>query len=134
MTTRSQHLRTVEEGLLNPAAFTTGDATGADVDLSAAESAEFVYLVGLQSGTSYDLVCQEADDDGAGSPDTWAAVADADLVGGTNTIVITTSNDNAIHRRGYRGDKKWVRVFGEDNTSGNLVLGGCVSVGHKRHL
>jgi len=134
MTTRSQHLRTVEEGMMTPVVMTTGPANGADVDLSAAESAEFVFLAGTQAGTSTDFVCQEADDDGSGSADTYADIADADLVGGANTIVCTTANDAQVHRRGYRGDKKWVRVRAEDNTSGNLPLGGFVSLGHKRHL
>jgi hypothetical protein len=119
--------------MITPVVMTTSDSDGADVDVSAAESAEFCYFCGTQGGTSSDLIMEEADDDGAGSPDTYATIADADLVGGANTITITTANDAQVHTRGYRGTKKWIRATAVDNTSGNIPIAGCVLVGHQRH-
>ena len=134
MTTRSLHTRISVSGILIPQAYTTTAIDGADVDISAAESAEFVFVVGTQSGTTSQLVCQEADDDGAGSPDTYTDVAAANLVGGANDVEVAATTDDRIITRGYKGTKKWVRVRGEDKSSGNLILGGCVLVGHQRHL
>jgi hypothetical protein len=120
--------------MLGPATITTADVDGADVDVSAAESVTFVYQLGTQAGTSTDLVIEEADDDGAGSPDTYSTVADADLIGGANEITVTTANDAAVITRGYKGTSAWVRITAVDNTTGNMPIAGCVIVGHQRHI
>lgn len=93
---------------LRPAA-RTADANGENVDLANFDAAVVVIDVGTWTDGTHTFEVQEADDDGSGSPDTWAAVADADL-DGSEPVVDGAADDDQIYEIGYIGGKRWLRV------------------------
>jgi len=110
--------------------------TGEDVDLAGYDAATVVIDVGAWAtdGTNTFEV-QEADDDGAGSPDTYAAVAAADL-NGTEPVVDGATDDDQIYQLEYIGGKRWIRVVvvTTANTSGTLQLAASVARGKARKV
>lgn len=111
----------------------TATANGTGIDLKGYESALVVADIGTFGGTSptATLRVEESDDDS-----TYTAVADADLVGGANSLAITTANDVALWTRGYIGDKRYIRaaISAIGGTSPSLPLSAVVLRGHARHL
>lgn len=93
---------------LAPAA-RTADANGAGVDLANFDAAAVVIHHGAWTDGTHTFEVQEADDDGSGSPDTWAAVADADL-DGTEPAVSDATADDTTTVIGYHGVKRHLRV------------------------
>lgn len=93
---------------LRPAAH-TADTDGADVDLANFDAACVVIDLGAWTDGTHTFEVQHADDDGTGSPDTYAAVADADL-DGTEPVVDAADEDDTVHEIGYHGIKRWLRV------------------------
>lgn len=113
-----------------------GTVDGLDVDLANFDSA----VVELVAGTwavdgTYTFNIQEADDDGAGAPDTYANVAAADL-DGTELAVTSASVDNTVAQIGYKGNKRWLRVqmITAANTSGTFDASASVIRGNGRKL
>lgn len=118
---------------LAPQAITSNtEVDGASVDRTGWEAVTFSYQVGSYSDGDFTITIQHADDDGAGSPDTWADVADADLLGTEAGAALSAAG---IGRIGYIGGKKWVRiqVAGASVTSGASVSATAI-LGMGRHL
>lgn len=99
----------------SPNEFTTND-----VDLQGFDSAMFLVDFGDidEMGSSpvgsakIDVLVEHAADDGTGSADTYAAVADADLDGATQSsgIVSSPTTDANEVVFGYVGSKRFVRI------------------------
>jgi hypothetical protein len=116
---------------LGPKAVTTAE-DGTGVDLAGFEGALAVLDCGTQAGTSSTFKLQESDALASGYTD----VADADIIGGTTTkgtIVVTTTNDAQMHKRGYIGAKRYIRWILSAATSGNLPVSANVIRGLARH-
>lgn len=91
---------------------TLGSSTtvnGSGVDLKGFHAATVLIDVGAYTDGSHAFEVQEANDDGTGSPDTWAAVADADLEGSEPTVDASGEGDEQ-YRLGYTGGKRHLRV------------------------
>ncbi|MCZ7414309.1 hypothetical protein [Streptomyces sp. WMMC897] len=97
-------------------------ATGTDVDLANFDAAAVVITVGTATDTGFSFEVQEADDDGTGAPDTYAAVVDADL-DGTEPATAVASSTTVL---GYHGIKRWLRVVATDTGTGNADFGVAV--------
>ena len=111
-----------------------GTVNGENVDLANYDAAVVVIDAGAWAtdGTNT-FVVEEADDDGTGAPDTYAAVADADL-DGTEPVVDGATDDDQIYTIGYIGGKRWLRVsvVTTANTSGTFQLAASVIRGKGR--
>lgn len=114
-----------------PAAY-TATTNGADVDLANYDAAVFVVDVGVVTADDLVLTFQEADDDGAGAPDSYADVAAADLDGSIPTL--TTATDETIATVGYIGNKRWVRAVVTDSGTGDGIVSVTVIRGKGRKL
>lgn len=95
------------------------DTDGATVDMQGYESVMFAVQVGPYTDGDYEVVVEEAADDGTGSPDTWSAVDDADLHGTESTL-----SQAEAFKIGYRGIKRFVRI---KITSTNVSTGAYLS-------
>lgn len=93
---------------LRPAAH-TADTNGENVDLANFSAACVVIDLGAWTDGTHTFEVQEADDDGTGAPDVWAAVPDADL-DGSEPVVDAADEDETVHEIGYHGIKRWLRV------------------------
>lgn len=113
---------------LGPKVETTTPETGSTVDTLGYGRCEAVLACGTQAGTSNTFKLEESDNDS-----TWGDVADADLLGGTGTIVVTTSNDIKHHTREYIGAKRYVRWNFSASSSGNIPVDCFFILSQKRH-
>jgi hypothetical protein len=88
------------------------EGTGVGVDLAGFEGALMVAHLGASldtlSGSVYVTVkFQESDDNSA-----FTDVADADLLGGANGVVVdAAAEDEVVIQRGYIGKKRYIRVI-----------------------
>lgn len=120
---------------LAPQVITTGTPSGTAVDTAGYESVVMVLDTGTQAGTSNTFKFQAgAASDGSDAAD----IAVADLIGAATAtagdpIVLTTANDIAVHRRGYRGTARYVRIIASASSSGNLPCSAYVILGHPRN-
>lgn len=112
---------------IEPAAYTATE-TGTDVDLANVNAAAVAIIVGAVTDSGFSFEVQEADDDGTGSPGTYAAVADTDLDGTEPTTAVAS----AVTEIGYHGIKRWLRVVATDTGTGNAVFGVAVIRGRGR--
>ena len=124
------------------AAVITGDTNGITVDLQGFESCLLIANVGaadatLDGSNKIELEVEEAADDGTGSPDTWADVADADLlqwVAGTNdgtfALIDADSEDSQLYITGYRGSKRFVRLVVNETGTVSIELAAEAVLGH----
>jgi hypothetical protein len=105
----------------------TASANGTGVDLQGFESALIVIETGTITDGTHTIEVQESNDNS-----TFTAVADADLQGTEPAIGV--SDDNAIYKIGYIGNKRYIRVAVtvSDATTGG-VYGAMVVRGHGRH-
>ncbi len=78
---------------------------GATVDLATFRFPAVHVLVGTITDGTHTLDVEEADDDGTGSPGSWADVAAADLEG-TLAALATDTNQTVV----YLGRKRFMRV------------------------
>lgn len=123
----------------------TGALVSSDVDLAGFNAAQIVVHYGAidemgaspQGAAQIAIKLEHADDDGTGSPDTYAPVTLADVTGVASVaggVVATVTSDLAPTGFGYLGDKRFVRVT---LTPTGLTNGGPVGVivnkGHPRH-
>ncbi len=107
----------------------TAIADGSDINLLGYESATFVIFSGTLGTGTIDFTMQHADDDGSGSPDTYADVAATDLIGSTPTILAT--EDDSVFRCGYKGSKQWIRLQNVETASWTSMIHGAVCLlGH----
>src|SRR5512134_2095049 len=105
---------------IRPAVF-AGNATGIGVDTRGYDSLTFAVAVGaIVASGNMTVKVQHDDDPGFG---TVADVAAADLVGAFTTPLVT----NTVQKIGYRGTKRYVRLFGTLN-SGTSVAVGAVGI------
>lgn len=112
----------------------TAAVNGSSVDLTNFDGAVVVIDCGAAGGTtpSFTFAVEHADDNGAGSPGTFAAVAAADLDG--TAPVVTDTTDDQIYRIGYIGNKRHLRVAitAVSGTSPTLLCGASVVRGYGR--
>lgn len=106
----------------------TATQTGDAVDREGFHSAAVVLQVGTVADDAFSVEVQEADDDGSGSPDTWAAVDDDDL-DGTEPGTLTADTITVI---GYRGNKRHLRVVATDDGTADANFGAVVVLGNPR--
>lgn len=85
-------------------------ADGEDVDTLGFESATMLVQSGTIGAGTANFQLEEADDDGAGAPDTYAAVADADMIGVESDLTLLATNDDEARALGYIGKKRWIRL------------------------
>lgn len=128
---------------IETAAISTNTTTnGADHDRAPAASAAFQEVLfyidaGAYTDGTYVFGIEEADDDGAGSPDTYADAIAAVVLGGTAGANELTVSDNSLQNSqfylGYKGAKQWVRLAivstgvttGWAEVEAHAVLGGA---------
>lgn len=132
--------------VIDPAT-TTSDVDGDTVDLQGFEGVLLAVSLGasgdtLSGSVSVELEVEHADDDGAGSPDTWTDVDDADLlnvVAGTNdgcfAVIDAPDEDDAVYTTSYIGSKRYVRVVANliGTHSTGIPIGAVAVKGHGRH-
>ena len=115
------HSKISVEQAIVPKAYTTGITGTADIDLKGYNSAEIeisygVYGDTLSSSVDFDVDLEHADDTGAGVHDTFADVAQADVLGCTlaTGAIINHVEANAdcsqVYRVGYVGGKRFLKV------------------------
>lgn len=109
---------------LAPAA-RTASANGTGVDLQGYNAALVVIDLGAWTDGSHTFEVQESDDNS-----TFSAVADADLLG-TEPVMDAADEDNTIHKIGYVGTKRYIRVATTvSGTTTGAVYGASVIRGH----
>lgn len=89
------------------AADTTVD--GSAVDLKGFNAATVAIDVGTWTDGTHTFEVQHANDDGTGSPGTFAAVPDADLEG-DEPVVDSATTDGQTYKLGYTGLRRHLRV------------------------
>lgn len=109
---------------LAPAA-RTSDADGSGVDLRGFDSAMALIDLGAWTDGTHTFEVQESDDNS-----TFTAVADADLIG-SEPVVDAADEDNTVHRIGYVGSKRYLRVsVGVASATSGAVYGASILRGH----
>ena len=114
------HVTAVVPQTLTQGASPEGLQSG-NIDIQGFNSAEVVAFLGDidEMGSSpvgdakVQMLLEHADDDGTGSPGTYANVAVADVLGPaavTAGIVATSTTDQVFLEVGYMGDKRFLRV------------------------
>lgn len=81
--------------------------TGNIIDLQGYDSAEFVLVSGTLTDGTYTPLLEEGD---AANLSDASAVADAELLGTESAAAFTASEDNAVKKLGYIGNKRYVRL------------------------
>lgn len=122
---------TAKRGLSPKAAVTDNTAYVSEVcDRQGYESVEFLILLGANTdaNATFTVLFEDSADNV-----TYAAVADADLLG-TEAIASFTAadDDNKVRKIGYTGGKRYQRVTitPAANDSGNHFVAGCWLLGH----
>lgn len=98
-----------------------GAQNSGDVDLRGFLAAEVIVNAGtsgdtLDADNRYDLKIEHADDDGAGSAGDYAACQAKDILGadpsesGVAVVVDALADEDQVHRFGYVGGKRFVKV------------------------
>lgn len=107
---------------IRPAVF-AGNATGQAVDTQGFDSLTFMVCVGAIAGAGNMTVkVQESVDLAFSTP---IDVAAADLVGAFTTPLVT----NTVQKIGYRGTKRYVRLFGTLNSGTSVAVGATAALG-----
>lgn len=112
-----------------PAAFTATEDPANGVDLQGYESATVVINAGVWTDGTFVFEVQESDDDS-----TYAAAPDADLIG-TEPTIDAADEDLVIHKIGYIGQKRYIKVVTTvtGSPSTGMVMGINVIKGHPWH-
>ena len=93
---------------------TTAEGTGLGVDLAGFDGALMIAHVGqsgdtLSGSLKWTVQFQECATD---TPGSYTDIADADLEGGANLVVIdAAAEDEVVIARGYKGALRWLRVI-----------------------
>ncbi|MFQ5954715.1 MAG: hypothetical protein ACE5JZ_06610 [Kiloniellales bacterium] len=145
MTMRDLHNNIAHAVAVAPQVISGSNLTSGNIDLQDFNSAEVVAFLGdidelggsPVGAAKLEMKLEHADDDGTGSPGTYANVALADVLGPTSVssgIVASTTTDQNILAVGYVGEKRFIRVT---LVPTGLTNGGPVSAwvtkGHPRH-
>lgn len=129
---RDLHNNVAVEPALDVAAITTDTTTAGDIiDMKGAEALEFVIVSGtLTDGTYTPLV----EDGNEANHSDAAAVADADLLGTEAAAAFAATEDNAVKKVGYTGNKRYVRLslVSASTTSGGTIGAVAVKRPHTR--
>ena len=107
--------------VLNPQTIQASALNSGNIDMQGVETLAVVVMIGnivdtLDSSHRIDLKIEHADDDGAGSPGTYASCVDADVLNATGlssgifVSVDANSKEQKRHVIGYRGSKRFVKV------------------------
>ncbi len=107
---------------IDPATYNTNQ-TGTGVDLRDYDAAMAVVQSGALTDGTHTPKLQESDDDS-----TYTDVAAADLDGSFSNIAA-----NAVQRVGYRGGKRYIRVFVTSNGATGAIYGASIARG-KPHI
>lgn len=135
----AQNLKVTQ--VLTPAT-RTADANGASVDMQGYDSLMFIANVGVSGDTLSASVKAELELEESDNDSDWTDVADADLIDavdgtndGTFAVIDDPAEDDAVHKVGYRGSKRYVRPV--LNLTGAHTNGIPVSIsavqGHAAH-
>ena len=100
---------------INSATYNT-DQTGAGVDLRQFDSAMALIQSGALTNGTHTPKMQESDDDS-----TYTDVAAADLEGSFANLVA-----DAIQRVGYKGAKRYIRIFVTSNGAAGMIYGSSI--------
>lgn len=128
---------TAEKTILSIVGNNDTEGTGTEVDLQGCEGALVIFNIGASgdtlSGSVYvTLTVMEC----ATSGGTFTAVADADLGGGANSIVIdAAAEDDVVHWRAYFGSLRYIKAFVDftgTHTNG-IPISAVVVKGKRRH-
>lgn len=122
--------------LVNPQTIQASALNTGDIDMQGAEALSVVLLVGniadsLDGTHRIDVKIEHADDDGAGSPDSYAACEDADVLNfsglssGVYLSIDGSAKKQKRHVIDYVGGKRFVKVTA---TPVSLTTGGPVAI------
>ena len=126
--------------VLDPISCTDADSHAVETDLAGCNSVLIGFHVGLTGSTLsesnyWTLKLEHADDDGAGSADSYSDVAAADVLGLTpaSGICITIdadAEDNTLYSFGYVGGKRFIKVtIAETGTGPTIPLSAFIIKG-----
>jgi glycerol kinase len=108
----------------------TAAVNGSSADLQNFNSAEFMIDLGTFAGTTptATIKLQESEDNV-----TFTDISTEDILGGALPVIDTT-NDESVHKRGYLGNKRYVRgiVSATTGTGPSLPMSITVVKGHAR--
>ncbi len=105
---------------LTPRTIATDTTTaGAVVDRQGFEAVEFVIAAGTLTDGAYAVAITECDTSGG----SYTAVDDADLIGTEADIAYALTEDNEVHKIGYKGSKQFVKlsIVSTATTSGGVI-------------
>lgn len=125
---RELHTSLETVAALTPRTIATDTTTaGSIVDRQGFEAVEFVIAAGTLTDGAYAVLIEEGD---AANLSDAAAVADADLIGTEADIAYALTEDNEVHKIGYKGSKRYVRLsIVSTSTSSGGVLGAVALLG-----
>ena len=128
--------KTKQQSALAPQDISSNTTTnGANIDTTGWQAVLFLLMIGNYTDGDYDVTVQHADDDGNGSPDTWADVDDADLLPAGGAEAGAQLAAAGISKVGYRGEKKWVRIqVDSTNVSTGATAAAAAVLQSGRHL
>lgn len=138
MTMQDLHSNVLPVRAIAPQTITSSALVSGNLDLAGFNSAQVVADFGTTEGFSGSpsgsiaIKLEHADDDGTGSPGTYANVALTDVVGPSSVTsgVVATVTSETVTRVGYVGDKRFLRVtftptgLGNGGPCGALLLKG----------
>ncbi len=114
---------------LNVTAISSDTTTNGNIiDMQGFDSLEFFILSGTLTDGSYAVLIQHGDDSGLSDA---ADVADDYLLGTEAGAAFVAADDNEVHKIGYVGDKRYVRLsIVSTSTSSGGTLGAVAIKGH----
>ncbi|KKN52116.1 hypothetical protein LCGC14_0615900 [marine sediment metagenome] len=109
---------------------------GSEISTKGFESAVVIVNAGVLGTGTADFQLDEADDDGSGSPDTFSAVADADLIGVELDLrLLAATDDGATKRMGYIGKKEWIRLSSIETVGfTSMIFGAVIVLGNPKRV
>lgn len=136
MSTRDILNKLKYEQALKPQVIQASALTSGNTDTRDFDGLSIVVCIGeiadtLDASNRIDLKIEHAEDDGTGSPDSYAACTDDDVLGfsglssGLYKSVNADTKDNARYVIGYRGDRRFVKVTA---TPVSLETGGAIAM------
>lgn len=118
---------------IEPAVHTATTTNGATIDMKGFESVEHIVVVGAAIDGDFTVACEQAPDDGTGSPGAWTAVPAIEVLG-TNPVVIVTAHTDSVARIGSVGKERFQRAVLTETAANTAGIVGVVSVqGHARN-
>ena len=114
---------------ISPAAITSDTTTaGQIIDMQGFDSLEFIIASGTLTDGTYTPLVEHGD---ASNLSDAAAVADDYLLGTEEGAAFAATDDNEVHKIGYVGDKRYVRLsLVSASTSSGGTLSAVAVLGH----